>query len=168
MTDPGDDNYISACLSQVDWTYGIDGTYDEPPQIHDKDRGWDEGAISIKTSAYILVPVVFSFEGYDYWCVLNRSRTAEVKIPRKTVRAALSKWQGRNSLLAHDTNDDIDLKGDELYFSRAPNGFRPTRAQNSLDLLLREPQTLLVKLADPGFKWNPWRSWDPWFEFDGP
>jgi hypothetical protein len=100
--------------------------------------------------------------------VLNRSRTAEVKILRKTLRETLSKWKGRNSLLAHDTNDNIDLKSNELYFSRAPNDFKPTRAQNSLDLLLRDPQTKLAAIADPDFKWNPWRPWDPWFELDGP
>jgi hypothetical protein len=168
MTNPDDNNYISACLSQIDWTYGIDGEDGEPPQLYDKDRGWDEGAVSAKTAAYVLVPVVFSFKGYDYWCVLNRSRTAAVKLPRKAVREILSKWKGRNSLLAHDTNDDIDLKGNEIYFSRAPNDFKPTRAQSSLDLLLRDPQTRLADIADPDFKWNPWRGWDPWFELDGP
>lgn len=68
----------------------------------------------------MLVAVIFSFEGYDSWCALNKSRTAEVKIPRKDVRAVLSKWKGRNSLLAHATDDDIDLHGNEIYFSRAP------------------------------------------------
>jgi len=168
MTNPDDNNYISACLSQIDWTYGMDDENGEPPQLYDKDRGWDEGKVSVKTAAYVVVPVVFSFEGYDYWCVLNRSRTAALKLSRKTVRDILSKWKGRNSLLAHDTNDDIDLKGNDLYFSRAPNDFKTTRAQNSLDLLLRDPQTRLADLVDPDFKWNPWRGWDPWFQFDGP
>ncbi len=167
MTNPDDNNYISACLSQVDWTYGLDGEDGEPPAIYDKDRGWDEGEVSAKTAAYVLVPVVFSFEGYDYWCVLNRSRTAEVKIPRKDMRKVLAAYKGRNSLLAHDTNDDIDLHGNEIYFSKAPNDFRPTRAQNSLDLLLRDSQTKLADIADPDFKWNPWRAWDPWFKLDG-
>jgi hypothetical protein len=111
---------------------------------------------------------VFSFDGDDYWCVLNRSRTAEVKIPRKDVRKVLTAYKGRNSLLAHDTNDDIDLHGNEIYFSKTPNDLRSTRAQNSLDLLLRDPQTKLADIADPDFKWNPWRSWDPWFEREGP
>lgn len=71
MSDPTDNNYISACLSQIDWTYGLDGEDGEPPQIYDKDRGWDEGEVSTKTAAYVLVPVVFSFEGYDYWCVCS-------------------------------------------------------------------------------------------------
>jgi hypothetical protein len=168
MTNPDDNNYISACLSQVDWTYGVDGEYGEPPQLYDKDSGWDEGEVSTKTATYVLVPVVFSFEGYDYWCVLNRSRTAEVKIPRKDIRKVLAAHEGRNSLRAHDSNDDIVLHGNEIYFSKAPNDLRPTRAQNSLDLLLRDPQTRLADLADPDFKWNPWRPWDPWFELDGP
>jgi hypothetical protein len=168
MTNPDDNNYISACLSQIDWTYGVDGEYGEPPQLYDKDGGWDEGEISTKTAAYVLVPVVFSFEGYDYWCVLNRSRTAEAKIPRQDIRKGLAAHKGRNSLRAHDSNDDIVLHGNEIYFSKAPNDLHPTRAQNSLDLLLRDSQTKLADIADPDFKWNPWRPWDPWFEFDGP
>jgi hypothetical protein len=116
----------------------------------------------------VLVPVVFSFEGYDYWCVLNRSRTAKVKIPRKAMRKVIAAYEGRNSLLAHDTNDDIDLHGNEIYFSKAPNHLRPTRAENSLDLLLRDSQTKLADIADPDFKWNPWRPWDPWFELEEP
>lgn len=167
VTNPSDDDYISACLSQVDWSYGLDGDYDEPPQM--KSNGdWEEGAIVYRGDAYVLVAAVWSTEGYDYWCALNKSRTAEVKIPRQKVRSVLSKWRGRNSLLHGDTDDDIDLKGNEIYFSRAPNGFRPTRAQNSLDLLLRDPQTKLAATADPNFKWNPWGKWDPWFELDGP
>ena len=170
MTDASDNDYISACLSQIDWTYGLGfyGSDGEPPQLYDKDRGWDEGEISAKTATYVLVSVVFSFDGDDYWCVLNRSRTAEVKIPRKDVRKVLTTYKGRNSLLAHDTNDDVDLHGNEIYFSKAPNDLRPTRAENSLDLLLRDPTTKLATLADPGFKWNPWRPQDPWFELEGP
>jgi hypothetical protein len=169
-TDANDNDYISACLSQIDWTYGLgfDGSDDEPPQLYDKDRGWDEGEISARTSTYVLVPVVFSFDGDDYWCVLNRSRTAEVKIPRKDVRKVLAAYKGRNSLLAHDTNDDIDLHGNEIYFSKAPNDLHPARAENSLDLLLRDPQTKLADIADPDFKWNPWRPWDPWFVLEEP
>lgn len=168
MTNPDDNNYISACLSQIDWTYGLNDEYGEPPAIYDKDRGWDQGEVSAKTAAYVLVPVVFSFEGYDYWCVLNRSRTAKVKIPRKAMRKVIAAYEGRNSLLAHDTNDDIDLHGNEIYFSKAPNHLRPTRAENSLDLLLRDSQTKLADIADPDFKWNPWRPWDPWFELEEP
>ncbi|HEX3938351.1 MAG TPA: hypothetical protein VHX43_12685 [Xanthobacteraceae bacterium] len=167
MTKPGDDDNISACLSQVDWTYGLDGEYDEPPQLKNG-SDWDEGKIVYRSDSYMLVAAVWASEGYDYWCALNTSRTAEVKIPRQKVRAILGKWQGRNSLLHGDTNEDIDLKGNQIYFSRAPNGFSPTRAQNSLDLLLRDPQTKLATIADPDFKWNPWAKWDPWFELDGP
>ncbi len=80
----------------------------------------------------------------------------------------MSKYAGRNSLLNRFTGDDIDLKGNEIYFSKAPNDFRPTPAQNSLDLLLHDPEAKLTAIADPNYEWNPWTETDPWFEIDGP
>jgi hypothetical protein len=55
--------------------------------------------------------------------VLNKRRNAEVKIRRKDVRAVVSKWKGRNSLLARDADDEIDLHRNKIYFSRAPSVF---------------------------------------------
>jgi hypothetical protein len=165
---PSDDDYISACLSRVNWTYGLDGAYDAPPHIYDKTGGWDEGEVVAKTDTYVLVAVVFSYEGYDYWCALNRSRTASVTIPRQDADAVMAKWEGRNSLLHGDTSDAIELKGNEIYSSKAPNDFAPTHAQNGLDVLLHPSQTKLAAIADPHYKWNPWTETDPWFELDGP
>lgn len=169
VTNPSDDDYISACLSRANWTYGVDGTYDEPPKIYDKTGGWDEGQVVAKTDTYVLVAVVFSYEGYDYWCAANRSRTAQVTIPRQGANAVMAKWEGRNSLLHGDANDEIDLKGNEIYFSKtAANDFQSTHAQNGLDVLLHQPETKLAAIADPRYKWNPWTEADPWFELDGP
>ena len=155
-------------MSQVDWTYGLRGEYGEPPKLRDDSGDWDEGEVFYRSKSYVIVAVVWSFSRYDYWCALNASRTSEIKIPRQKARAVLRKWTGRNTLLYRDSDEDIDLKGNEIYFSKAPTDFGPTRAQNRLDLLLRTPETKLASIADPTFKWNPWSDWDPWFEHDGP
>ncbi len=166
VTKPSDHDYISACMSQADWTYGMDVEHGDPPKPDSS--AWDWGEVVFSNEAYVLVAVVWSYEGYDYWCALNTSRTANVRIPRQDVRETLGKYAGRNSLLDRFTGDDINLKGNEIYFSKAPNDFRPTRAQNGLDLLLHDPETKLAAIADPGFKWNPWTETDPWFNSDGP
>jgi len=163
-----DDDYISACLSQVDWTYGLDGENGEPPKLKDDQGNWIEGEVVYRSKAYLIVAVVWSFSRYDYWCALNATRAKTVTVPRRKVRAILRKWTGRNTLLDRDSDEDIELKGNEIYFSKAPTILGPTRAQNSLDLLLHAPETKLAAIADPKFKWNPWSNWDPWFEHDGP
>jgi len=169
VSNPTDNNYISACLAQINWTYGLDGEYGEPPKIFDG-TSWDEGEIadSPDKDKYVLIAVVFSYEGYDYWCAANKSRTEKVWIQRPDIRKILADWHGRNSLLHGDSDENFDLHGNEIYFSRASNGFEPTRAQNSLDFLMRDPKTKLAAIADPNYKWNPWTEADPWFEMDGP
>jgi len=169
VSNPTDNNYISACLAQINWTYGLDGAYGEPPKIFDG-TSWDEGTIvdSPDKGKYVLIAVVFSYEGYDYWCAANKSRSEKVWIQRSDIRKILADWHGRNSLLHGDSDENFDLHGNEIYFSRAPNGFEPTRAQNSLDFLMRDPKTKLAAIADPNYKWNPWTEADPWFEMDGP
>lgn len=168
MANAGDDDYISACLSQINWVYGLRGEYGEPPNIRDSDASYDEAKVLYRNKQYVIVAVVWSFSRYDYWCAINLSRNAGVKITRTKVRDILRKWVGRNTLLVHDYNDNIDLKGNQIYFSKVQNDLADTRAQNSLDLLLRSPTTKLSTIADPQFKWNAWTDWDPWFEHDGP
>ena len=168
MTEVDDDASLSACLSQVDWGYGLRGEYSEPPKIEDSDASYSDGKVIHRNKKFVIVAVVWSFARYDYWCAINQSRNASVKIERAKVRAILRTWRGRNTLLVHDYNDDIDLKGNQVYFSKAHNDFADTPAMNSRDLLLRSPATKLSAIADPNFKWNPWTGWDPWFEHEDP
>jgi hypothetical protein len=164
----GDDDYISACLSQADWTYGLRGEYGEPPKLRDDKGNWEEGEVVYSGKNFVIVAVVWSFSRYDYWCAINATQMRAVKIPRERVRAILRKRKGRNTLLFDNSSADIDLKGNQIYFSKAPTDFADTRAMNSLDLLLRSPETKLAAIADPQFKWNAWSDWDPWFEHDQP
>ena len=149
VTDAKDQDYISACNAQVDWDYGLQREYKEPP-FDPKD-----GEIFHRDRKFLIVAVVASYARYDYWCAINTTRTEEVKIARQRVRSILRKWSGRNSLLVRDYNDDLVLKPNQIYFSKAANDFADTRAAYSLDLLLRAPQTKLAAIADPQFKWNP-------------
>ncbi len=71
-------------------------------------------------------------------------------------------------MLYGNGDEDIDLKGNEIYSSKQPNDLQATRAQNSLDLLLRAPTTKHAAIADATYKWNPWSDADPWFEHDEP
>ena len=162
VTDAKDQDYISACNAQVDWEYGLQREYKEPP-FDPKD-----GEIFHRDRKFLIVAVVASYARYDYWCAINTTRTEEVKIARQRVRSILRKWSGRNSLLVRDYNDDLVLKPNQIYFSKAANDFADTRAAYSLDLLLRAPQTKLAAIADPQFKWNPWSDAQPWFEQDAP
>ncbi len=178
MNKPSDDDYISACFSQVDWTYGPSGISGEdfglndgkgePPKLRDDQGNWEEGEVFYRGDGYVITAMVWSYARYDYWCALNTSRTKEVKIPRRKLRAVLSKWVGRNTLLYGNGDEDIDLKGNEIYSSKQPNDLQATRAQNCLDLLLRAPTTKLAAIADATYKWNPWSDADPWFEHDEP
>jgi len=162
MTDPKDKDYISACQAQADWDYGLQREYKEPP-FEAKD-----GEIFHRDGKFLIVAVVASYARYDYWCAINTTRSEEVKIPRQRVRTILRKWTGRNSLLVRDYNDDIVLKPNQIYFSKAANDFADTRSAYSLDLLLRAPETKLAAIADAQFKWNPWTDVQPWFEHDSP
>jgi hypothetical protein len=160
-----DEDYVSACLSQINWGYGLRGEYGEPPK--DEDTEWDS-KILYRDKRYLIVAAVWSFARYNYWCALNASRTQEVKIPPRQLRAALGKWGGRNSLAFRILDQDVDLKGNGIYYSKAPNDLSDTRAMNSLDLLLRKPDTKLKAIADPQFRRNAWADWDPWFEHEAP
>jgi hypothetical protein len=162
VTDAKDQDYISACHAQADWEYGRGRDYKEPPFDP------QDGEIFHRDRKFLIVAVVESFARYDYWCAINTTGTEEVKIARQRVRTILKKWSGRNSLLVRDYNDDLVLKPNQIYFSKAANDFADTRSAYSLDLLLRAPETKLAAIADPQFKWNPWSDVQPWFEHDAP
>lgn len=168
LTEVDDNAYLSACLSQIDWGYGLRGEYGEPPKLEDSDASYSDGKVIHRNKTFVIVAVVWSYSRYDYWCALNATRTKEVKIPRQRVGVILRQWKGRNSLLYRNSNEDIVLKGNEIYVSKLPDGLADTPATNSLDLLLRRPDSKLAGLADPNFKWNAWSDWDPWFEPEQP
>ena len=163
-----DDDYLSACLSQIDWGYGLRGEYGEPSKLADSNASYSEAKVLYSDNKFTIVAVVWSFSRYDYWCALNASRATTAKITRRQIGAILRKWVGRNTLLYRNSDEDIALKGNALYVSKPPDSLADTPAMNSLDVLLRGPDTKLAAIADPQFKWNAWRDWDPWFEHDAP
>jgi hypothetical protein len=164
------DAYIYACQSQADWEYGMGGALKEPPhlQLKNDDGNWTYGDLH-RDKGFVIVAVVYSFSRWDYWCAFNTTRHHDVTLKPAQVRDILKDYAGgHSSLLARIYGDDIVLKPNQIYFSKAQNDFADTRAQNGFDLLSHKPETRLADIADPHYKWNPWSDWDPWFDHDAP
>ncbi|MCZ7660861.1 MAG: hypothetical protein M5U07_24970 [Xanthobacteraceae bacterium] len=82
---PADDDYISACYAQANWNYGFRGDFAEPARLRDDTGAWIDAEVLHRGERFLVVSVVVSFGGYDFWCAINTSK-AEVRLARAQVR----------------------------------------------------------------------------------
>lgn len=150
-----DRNYIDACYAQGDWNYGVFGAYDEPPKLDTTGPDMPDAQVFRRGSGFVVVTAVTSFGNLDYWCAIATGQSGKVTIRRSDVKAWLSKYEGRNSLLAGNAAEDVMLQPDEIHYSKASAGLHDLPATYGLRLLAHPPATRLDAIADPAFKWDP-------------
>lgn len=161
---PTDEHYRNACNSHVDWDYGSELTLDAPPHFPVPDRS-EEMSFIRYDDKIVIVGRDIRGSRYDYWCALNLSDETIV-IGRQDIKAMFDEWYKPDSLgfrkqddLAYRNYDeDVILKPGTIYFSREPVERYGVRSQNELALLMHPPETKLMSIADPEYRWNPERD----------